>query len=234
MKLEPIEVTQRLYVRVARRIAELVTSGQVKAGEKLPSERDLADMLKVSRPTVREAMIALEFSGLIEVRTGSGIYVKQAQHSAPALVQDKGIGPFDIFELRLMVEPEAAAQAAERMTDQQINALRCLVDDMAALDHTAELEEVDLQFHNHIARGTENAATVSAVDWLWRLRRHSHLSSGFHRMIMAEGVFPVIEQHRAIVQAIASRNPDAARNAMRAHLEASTRAAATHFEVDDP
>ena len=231
MKLAPVGMSERLYVRVARRIAELVTSEQAKAGEKLPSERELAEMLQVSRPTVREAMIALEFSGLIEVRTGSGIYVKQGPHTAPSLLKDEGIGPFDIFELRLMVEPEAAAQAAERMTNQQIDELRCLVDDMAALDHTAELEQIDLQFHIHIARGTENAATVSAVDWLWRLRRHSQLSSGFHRMIMAEGIFPVIEEHRAIVQAIASRNPDAAREAMRAHLEASTQAAATHFDA---
>ncbi|MYE86812.1 MAG: FadR family transcriptional regulator, partial [Gammaproteobacteria bacterium] len=77
MKLAPIESQQRLYVRVAQRIAELVANGEVKPGEKLPAERRLAEMLQVSRPTIREAMIALEVSGLIDVRTGSGIYVTQ-------------------------------------------------------------------------------------------------------------------------------------------------------------
>ena len=164
MKLEPIEVAERLYVRVAKRIAELVERGEVKPGEKLPSERDLAEMLQVSRPTIREAMIALEVSGLIEVRTGSGIYVKQNQDGSPGLVKDEGIGPFDLFELRLMVEPEAAALAAERMTDEQISVLRGIVDEMNASDQNEALEEVDQRFHIHIARGTENAAIVGNVN----------------------------------------------------------------------
>ena len=124
MKLTPIEVSERLYVRVARRIADLVARGEVQPGDKLPSERDLAEMLKVSRPTIREAMIALEVSGLIEVRTGSGIYVRAHPDPSLDLVRDDGIGPFDILELRLMVEPDAAALAAERMTDAQIIRLR--------------------------------------------------------------------------------------------------------------
>ena len=70
-----LETDERLYVRIARRITGLMESGDFKAGEKLPSERDLATMLNVSRPSIREAMIALEVSGIIEVRTGSGIYV---------------------------------------------------------------------------------------------------------------------------------------------------------------
>lgn len=76
VKLEPLPSSERLYIRVARRIADLVKSGDVKPGDRLPSERVLADMLQVSRPSIREAMIALEVSGLIEVRTGSGIFVK--------------------------------------------------------------------------------------------------------------------------------------------------------------
>lgn len=233
MKLEPIEVTERLYVRVAKRIAELVSRSEVKPGEKLPSERDLAEMLQVSRPTIREAMIALEVSGLIEVRTGSGIYVRQNQDSALDLVKDEGIGPFEILELRAMIEPEAAALAAERMIDEQIDALREIVDEMAALDQTAEIETVDQKFHIHIARGTENAAIVGTIEWLWQLRSQSELSRGFHRTIIAEGVYPAIEEHRAVVAAIARRDPQAARRAMYDHLQAATRAAATHFETVD-
>ena len=229
MKLEPIEVAERLYVRVARRIAGLVSSGQVQPGEKLPSERDLANMLQVSRPTIREAMIALEVSGLIEVRTGSGIYVRQGQQGALALLKDEGVGPFDIFELRLMIEPEAAALAAERMRDEQIAALLAIVEEMPALAQTKALEAVDQQFHIQISRGTENATIVEAVEWLWRQRDQSALSRSFHRTIIDEGVYPVIEEHRAVVDAIAARQPEAARRAMREHLAAATQAAATHF-----
>ncbi len=229
LKLSPMEVSERLYVRVAKRIAELVQRGGVQPGEKLPSERDLAEMLQVSRPTIREAMIALEVSGLIEVRTGSGIYVNDRRDRALDLVQDSGVGRFDIFELRLMIEPEAAALAAQRMSDAQIIALREIVNEMAALAKTAESEAVDQKFHIHIAPGTENAAIIGAIEWLWQLRRQSKLSAGFHRTILNEGVYPVIAQHGAVVDAIAARDATAAREAMRNHLESATDAAATHF-----
>ncbi len=229
MKLAPIEVQERLYVRVAKRINELVRRGDVLPGEKLPSERDLAAMLKVSRPTIREAMIALEVSGLIEVRTGSGIYVNDTRGKPPDLVKDDGIGPFDILELRLMVEPEAAALAAQRMTDDQIAELRRLIEEMTAVAHTPDSEAVDQKFHIHIARSTENAAIVGTIEWMWQLRRQAGLSAVFHRAIIDEGVYPAVGEHGAIVEAIAARDPEAARKAMRAHLEAATKAWATHF-----
>ncbi len=109
VKLEPIDTQERLYVRVAKRIADLVLSGDVSPGDKLPSERDLAAMLKVSRPSIREAMVALEVSGLIEVRTGSGIYVADQKLQQPAVIADEGIGPFEILEMRLLIEPEVCA-----------------------------------------------------------------------------------------------------------------------------
>jgi len=113
VSLQPIPSSQRLYVRVAERIADLINEGQVKPGDKLPSERDLAEMLKVSRPTVREAMIALEVSGVIEVRTGSGIYVAGKAGKPRHAPKDDGIGPFDLLEIRSIIEPEAAALAAQ-------------------------------------------------------------------------------------------------------------------------
>ncbi len=149
--------------------------------------------------------------------------------SRAGLLKDEGIGPFDILELRLAVEPEAAALAAERMTDEQIACLRELVNNMAALEQSPGLEPVDQQFHVLIAQGTENAAIVGTVQWLWRLRGQSELSSGFHRMIIGEGVYPVIDEHQAVANAIAARDPEAARAAMRRHIEASIQAAAKHF-----
>ena len=228
MKLTPIESQERLYVRVARRIAALVDNGEVKPGEKLPSERDLAEMLQVSRPTIREAMIALEVSGLIDVRTGSGIYVADGNPQRIALV-DEGVGPFELLELRLIVEPEAAALAAERMTPGQLSALRETFEEMRSADQTPLVEEVDRRFHLAIAAGTENTAIMYSVEWLWALRSQSGLSSQFHQLIIEEGIYPVVDQHKDILQSLEANDPQGARAAMRAHLVAATERAARHF-----
>ena len=229
MKLAPIESQQRLYVRVAQRIAELVANGEVKPGEKLPAERRLAEMLQVSRPTIREAMIALEVSGLIDVRTGSGIYVTQQGHPQRVTLDDEGIGPFELLELRLILEPEASALAAERITDSQLAALQDIFEEMRKFAGTPRIEEVDARFHVAIAEATENAAITQAVQWLWTLRNQSVLSSGFHSRILEEGIYPAVDQHKEILDALKIRSADAARKAMRAHLIAATEAAARHF-----
>lgn len=229
LKLQPIDTPERLYVRVARRIAELISSGDVAPGDKLPSERDLAEMLKVSRPSIREAMIALEVSGLIEVRTGSGIYVAEHAPSLPPMVADDGIGPFEILEMRLLIEPAACALAAERVTDAQLAELRALLEAMHRCSGTPEVEAHDGGFHRLIAEATENTAIEKTIAWLWALRSQSELSRGFHRLIIEEGVYPVLDEHELILTALEARDAEAARSAMRAHLEASTSAAARHF-----
>ena len=229
VKLEPIESQERLYVRVARRIAGLVSSGEVITGDKLPSERDLAAMLQVSRPSIREAMIALEVSGVIEVRTGSGIYVADQSRQLSALVADEGIGPFEILEMRLLIEPETCALAAERVSDDQLEQLRKICDEMGRTSGTSEVEAFDSQFHNLIAEASENTAVARTISWLWVLRNQSELSRGFHRLIINEGVYPVLDEHTAILKALENRNPDEARKAMREHLEAATTSAAQHF-----
>ena len=229
MKLAPIESPQRLYVRVARRIAELVANGEVKPGEKLPAERHLAEMLQVSRPTIREAMIALEVSGLIDVRTGSGIYVAQQSHPQRITLDDEGIGPFELLELRLILEPEACTLAAERITDEQLAKLQTIYEEMRKFSGTPRIEEVDARFHVAIAEATENAAITQAVQWLWTLRNQSVLSSDFHSRILEEGIYPAVDQHKEILDALKTRSADAARTAMRTHLIAATEAAARHF-----
>ena len=229
VKLEPIETSERLYVRVARRISDLVEAGEVKPGDRLPSERDLAEMLNVSRPSVREAMIALEVCGLIEVRMGNGIFVCSDQKALSPKLEDSGIGPFDILEIRLVLEPEACALAAERISHEQLNRLSQVFADMQRFNGTPEMETADEQFHNIIAESAQNTAMAKTVDWLWKLRAKSGLSRGYHRLIVEEGVFPTLDEHKAILDALLARDPDAARSAMRTHLLAATDAAARHF-----
>ena len=229
VKLEPIDTQERLYVRVAKRIADLVLSGDVSPGDKLPSERDLAAMLKVSRPSIREAMVALEVSGLIEVRTGSGIYVADQKLQQPAVVADEGIGPFEILEMRLLIEPEVCALAAERISDDQLQQLRNIYDEMHRTAGTPEIEAYDSQFHQLIAEAAQNTPIARTISWLWALRVQSGLSRGFHRLIIEEGVYPMFDEHEAIFKSLQNRDPEAAKKAMLKHIEASTASAAQHF-----
>lgn len=229
VKLDPIASNERLYVRVARKISDLVNTGQVKPGDRLPSERDLAEMLNVSRPSVREAMIALEVSGLIEVRMGNGIFVTNRKASLSRELVDGGVGPFEILEMRLLLEPEVCALAAERIDDETLAQLAETYDEMERCNGTPEMEQADEKFHNLIAGAAENTAMQKTVEWLWRLRAQSVLSRGYHRMIVEEGVFPTLDEHKAILEALKSRDPVAARQAMKNHLTAATDAAAQHF-----
>ena len=106
MKVEAVKV-RRLYLEVAGQIETLIRSGEIKPGERLPSERDLAASFEVSRPTIREAMIALEIAGLVEIRTGSGIYALPLKQSPEAITIDDVPGPFEVLEARLLIETDA-------------------------------------------------------------------------------------------------------------------------------
>src|SRR4051812_31963066 len=111
--------TQRLYERIAKQLANEIAHGDYKIGQRLPSERELAQSFSVSRPTIREAIIALELDGLVDVRTGSGVYVMAKEPpSGKAGVTD--IGPFELLEARRAVEGEVCALAAERINDVQL------------------------------------------------------------------------------------------------------------------
>lgn len=222
--------TDRLYLKVAEQLNTLIDNGSIEPGQRLPSERDLAEQLGVSRPTIREAMIALELSGVIEIRTGSGIYVNPTpQKLAPELI-DKGVGPFEILEIRYIVEAEACAFAATRISDEQIIELRRVLKEMEEEEKQPDAsEKADQKFHSIIAQASQNSAIASVVEWLWNLRNESQLSTAFLQRIRQEGVHPSISEHSDILRALERRNPDMARAAMQKHIENATANAAKHF-----
>lgn len=229
LQLEIIK-NDRLYMKVADQLKKLIENDDIKPGERFPSERELADQLGVSRPTVREAMIALELSGVIEIRSGSGIYASKVRPSHQPIPDDIGIGPFEILEIRLIVESEACALAALRMSDSDLVALQKTLVEMEEEEKQPDAsEKADQRFHEIIARSCQNSAIKSVIEWLWTLRNESILSTSFLQRIRKEGVHPSIAEHRAILNALISRDPDAARNAMRKHIESATENAAGHF-----
>ncbi len=227
MQFEAVK-PDRLYIKVANQLSRFIADGTIKPGQKFPAERDLAERLGVSRPTVREAMIALELQGVIEIRTGSGIYVTKKK---PKLeVKDKGIGPFEILETRMLLEPEACALAATRITDEQLDQLRLTYREMEEEEKQENSsEQADWKFHNIIANASQNSAIFAVVDWLWELRNQSELHTAFSERIRREGIHPILADHQAIIEALAARDAEAAREAMRKHLENAAEAAATHF-----
>lgn len=218
LKIEAIKV-RRLYLEVASQLEALVASGAIKPGERLPSERALAERFGVSRPTIREAMIALEISGLVEIRTGAGIFVREASSQAAQLQIDDVPGPFEILEARRMIEAEVVALAAERMTDVQLVELEQSLTDMMQEDADGTIsEEADQRFHCIVAEASGNSALASIVRWLWELRNQSEISTLFHQRVRDQGVHPSIDEHKRIFKALQSRNAKKARKAMMEHI----------------
>lgn len=211
--------SQRLYERIAREIAAQIARGAYAIGQRLPSERSLAQQFAVSRPTVREAIIALELDGWVTTKTGSGVYV--VHHSPPAGATDeRGIGPFELLEARCAIESEACAMAATRIDAAQLTQLRELVAEMRKENQRdVQLSEAaDRRFHELIATATENTAMCAAVEMLWNARRLSPQHRFMDVKVRALGIKPRIDEHMAILKALERRDPEAARAAMRAHL----------------
>lgn len=229
LKLEAVK-SERLYMKVAEQLKALIETNVIKPGERLPSERHLAEQLAVSRPTIREAMIALEISNVIEIRSGSGIYALAANSIKDLHISDTGIGPFEILETRLILESEACALAAARITEEQLNALeQCLVDMQEEEKRVDASEKADQRFHEIIAEASQNAAIATLVRSLWKLRNESPLSTAFLERIRKEGIHPSITEHKTIFNALKNRDPITARDAMRRHIVSATENAAQYF-----
>jgi len=210
--------TRKLYQQVASTIMGSIACGKYKPGERLPSERDLAAAFKVSRPTIREAMIALEIRGLAETRHGSGIYVtdKPPAHAGPG---DLDIGAFELTEARRLFEGEAAALAATTITDECLEELKGIVAEMVAENERKEQGwTADRTFHIAIARATRNTAIAAVIENLLDMRHKSPLCVYMLERARRVGVQPRVSEHQRILVALRKHDPRAARHAMRDHL----------------
>jgi GntR family transcriptional regulator, uxu operon transcriptional repressor len=208
---------RRLYRQIAEQIAGLIAAGEFARGARLPAERELAALLGVSRTSVREAIISLEIAGLVEVRVGTGIFVTSAP-PAPEAAGDKGPGPFELLDARMLIEGEIAALAAAHAKPPDIAALRQALARMTAnVDDFAIREETDRDFHLGIARATGNGSLELVVEGLWNQRAElwGRIQQHFHTEALAK---QTLRDHAAILAAVAARDSDAARAAMHRHL----------------
>lgn len=212
----------RLYRVVSGKIEELIRAENIKPGERLPSERDLALKLGVSRTSLREALIALELGGTVEVRGGSGVYVSE-QATPAAEVPTAGPGPFEVLAARRLIEVEMAALAAKHASDSAIDAILVAVLEMEQHhEDRSGNEQADRNFHLAIARATGNSAMVGVIEYLWSQR-----GSLWHKLKEHFQTEELRQQtlidHRNIFAAIAAHDQAGARTAMRAHLDRVTR-----------
>jgi len=208
---------QKLYQRIAESVAGAIAEGRYRPGSRLPAERDLAEEFGVSRPTIREAMIALEIRGLVDARHGSGIYVSAAPPE-PTPAPELDVGAFELIEARTLFESEAAALAATSIDDAQLAELDALLVAMEQAGETPGALDIDKRFHFAIAQATGNSLVVSVIEMLWTIREQSPLCVHMFAQARRGGVTPRVSEHRAIVDALAARDPQAAREAMRSHL----------------
>jgi GntR family transcriptional regulator, hexuronate regulon transcriptional repressor len=220
----PVEMiqTKRLFQQVFEQLAELIAKGEFPLGERLPAERDLARQLGVSRATVREAMIALELSGLVEVRVGAGIFVARAKplERNPTEDEDLGLAPFEILEARRTIECAVAYFAAQQIQDSDLAELEAALEVMEEEHRNGfKTEDGDRRFHVGIARATRNSALVKTVEALWDMKFRAPMWAKLHERVRAALLRPgLMGQHRDILGALRRRDPEAARDAMDAHL----------------
>jgi DNA-binding FadR family transcriptional regulator len=174
----------RLYHGVAQRIREVVRHDAIAPGERLPSERELSARLSVSRQSLREAMIALELGGEVEVRGGSGVYLTSGDELEQRLPHT-GSGPFEVLAARRVIEPELAAIAARVATDGAIDAIMAAARELQREPvDTQDSERASRLFHRRIALATGNGVLVGLLDYLWeqpalpRFALQQHYQSG--------------------------------------------------------
>lgn len=209
----------RLYQELARTLVTDFAAVGYCSGDRLPPERELTQRYAVSRPTLREALIALEVQGIIEVRLGSGAYLK----ALPGAAQTPtfAVSAFEVTEARLLLEPEVAGLAASQIDADELAQLEALVNGIAQENARNEgTESADREFHLLIARASRNAALLRCVEDLWTLRAASPETALLYAKARAAHIQPVVAEHTAILRALETRDPAAARIAMRAHLNA--------------
>jgi DNA-binding FadR family transcriptional regulator len=186
---------------------------------RLPAERDLTAMFNVSRPTIREAVIALELESIVEVRMGSGVYVIE-NRKGKCRFSDKDVGPFELTEARALFEGEAAALAATMITDEELVSLAETLDEMACENNNDmdTHEAADKKFHMIIAQATNNSAITSVIEDLWDERERSTLTKRMYEKVRNSGVKPSVDEHREVYEALKAHDAQAARSLMRSHL----------------
>ena len=217
--IEPIKKSA-ISEEISTRLLSMIREKRLSPGEKLPPERELAAMLNVSRPSLREALRALAIMNVIEMRQGDGTYITSlepdllVEHLDFVLSLDNSTF-LQLFEARKIVEVGIASLAAERITDLQIRELEAVqTKSLSSADNFNEFLAVDLELHDIITRAAGNPFLRRFLTSLSRISLASR-----KRTVTIPGVSQqAAVDHQAIIAALKNRDPEAASQAMLAHL----------------
>jgi GntR family transcriptional regulator, transcriptional repressor for pyruvate dehydrogenase complex len=221
--LTPIKNT-KVYEQVIEQIKEMIADGTLKKGDKLPSERDLVEQLQVSRTSIREALRAMEIIGLIECRQGGGNFVRENFENSlfeplSVMFMLEKRNPSEIIELRKVIEVETVALAAERITDDELQEIGEIIEELKVSENEEVAVKVDKRFHYAVARAAKNGlilailnAVSSLIDDFIKDARMKILQEESNRVILSA-------QHEQVYLALRKHDASAAVKAMRDHLD---------------
>jgi len=209
---------RRLFQDIADQIIALIEEGVFPPGSRLPGERELSERFGVSRVTIREAEIALQATGRVTIKTGSGVYVSADGATAGGERLPK-VSAFELTEARSLFEAEAAALAAPIISDDDLAKLDQLLEVMAEDTEDEErTNAADREFHTTIAAASGNGAIIHVIRTLWRLRTELPEVRATHASVCQHDGKTRQAEHGAIVEALRNRDPQGARLAMRRHF----------------
>ncbi len=215
---------KKISEEIVEQIKSLISQGELKPGDRVPSERDLATMLGVSRPSVREAIMVLEAMGLIESRQGGGTFVRSLTEASMAdplssMVEKNPPLLHALVEVRMGLESWSAYLAASRATEEEIAHMRELVDEMGRQAARGGWDaDVDSRFHYAITAATHNTLQLHVLNTVHTLF-HATVQVALMEFYRKQGMVEILHnQHRKILDAIARRDPEGARQAMTEHL----------------
>ena len=203
-----------------------IDGGRWRPGDRLPPERHLARELGVARTSLRVALAELERRGRIRRHVGQGTFVTDdpGEEAIATLRVSPPPSPADVFELRLMIEPQIAAAAALRASTADIRRLHRLIDAGAAAEDWRAWEATDTEFHAALAAASRNPLLGSVLDSVGAIRAQRRWSETRARTLTPQDQATYVRQHRVIAGAIDRHDPQAAAAAMRSHLLAVNRA----------
>lgn len=220
---KPIKST-KVYEQVIEQIKSMIVNGNLKKGDKLPSERELVEHLQVSRTSIREALRALQIIGLIECRQGEGNYIRNNVEnslfeplSIMFMLQEST--PGEIIEIRKILEVETAALAAQRISSEEIESLEILIKALKGSSSENDSVKIDKKFHYLIAQASRNFLIVNILNAISSLM-DSYIKEARKRILLDENNRGLLsKQHEDVYEALRARNSKKAAEAMKRHLD---------------
>lgn len=236
-----MENIARTYIKIGELLKKDILQGIYKVGDRLPTEREIAEKLGVSRTIVREAIVMLEVEKLVEVKKGSGVYVIEKPitelHSAtPEKEISSDVGPFELLQARQLLESSIAEFAAQQASKKDILRLREILEkEKNLLAQNQDDYSADKEFHLALTEITQNDVLIQLQEQLWKYRFNSAMWSQLHSRILTKDYrYLWIKDHENILIAIQKKDSALARKAMWQHLENVKQKLFELSDVEDP